>query len=358
MTYFDNLLWDGQQLTVGSKPGKRRDFSNFDKYHTFLQSSLRALADNMTSPARRFPYEFLSTASSGYDSTTVTVLAKQAGCTKVLCVDQARQGESDSGVPLTEFLGMTPISVSREAWRSLRFPELPFIAADSHGGDVFFKGAESALKGKVLLTGYHGDKMWEKVVHHDEHIVRGDQSGLSLTEYRLGIGMIHCPLTFWGVRQIADLNAISLSPEMAPWDVPGDYSRPICRRIVEGAGVPREMFGNKKKASWVTMIRNKGFLSEPSMEHYLEWLKANRAQWFRRGRIPPLRSRRADHLGLSWRQRLAASADGQVGWKLQALKKSGVRRVLGWVCETPPRLRRHIFPWAVEQQQKMYSRPF
>src|SRR2546428_5128411 len=70
-------------------------------------------------------------------------------------------------------------------------------------------------------------------------IVRGDQSGLSLSEYRLWAGFIHLPVPFLGVRQIGDVSALSRSSAMAPWDVPGAYSRPICRRIVETAGGPR-----------------------------------------------------------------------------------------------------------------------
>ena len=54
-------------------------------------------------------------------------------------------------------------------------PEPPFLSSDSHGGDVFYKGAESILGGKVLMTGYHGNKIWAKEAHHvDENIVRGN----------------------------------------------------------------------------------------------------------------------------------------------------------------------------------------
>src|SRR5262249_40534922 len=130
------------------------------------------------------------------------------------------------------------------AWSAAELPEPPFLASDAHGGDVFFKGAEQALRGKILLTGYHGDKIWDKhTTKLSPDIVRGDQSGLSLTEYRLTIGMLHCPVCFWGVRQIEEVNAISHRDEMAPWDLHNNYNRPICRRIVETAGVPREMFG-------------------------------------------------------------------------------------------------------------------
>ena len=36
---------------------------------------------------------------------------------------------------------------------------------------------------------------------------------------------------------------------MEPWRVHTNYDRPIPRRIAEEAGVPRELFGNKKRAA-------------------------------------------------------------------------------------------------------------
>jgi hypothetical protein len=69
-----------------------------------------------------------------------------------------------------------------------------------------------------------------------------------MTEFRLSAGFINCAVPFWGARHIHKVVAISRQPAMKPWDVPGDYSRPICRRIVESAGVPRDAFGRRKLA--------------------------------------------------------------------------------------------------------------
>lgn len=360
LTYFDNLVWNGRQLSTVPKPGKGRDFSSFSRYQDFLQSSLIAVAGNGQDPRRRSRYDLLSTASSGYDSSTVTVLARQAGATHVLCFDQARRGLQDSGEPLARLLGMTPIVVERSAWMPLELPEVPFVASDSHGGDVFFKGAESTLRNKVLLTGYHGDKVWAKQVHGtvDENIVRGDQSGLSLTEYRLTIGMLHCPVSFWGVRQIEKLHAISNSPEMKPWDVPGDYSRPICRRIVETAGVPRELFGQEKKASWVLIASSREFLSPSSTRDYFEWLRDRRWKFVTRGRMPPITDERLDAVERYVRQGFGRLYDpDKRTWYGDGLKKSGLIRITGRISESPTRLRRYTFPWALEHQRRAYPRP-
>jgi hypothetical protein len=353
LTYFDNLSWDGRTLTTTAKPGRGRDFSSFEKYEAFLDESMAALADNAASPAREHRYELLSTASSGYDSSTITVLAHRVGATRVLCFDQARRGLDDSGEPLARLLGMEPVVVPRSEWASAELPEPPFIAADSHGGDVFFRGAEALLRGKVLLTGFHGDKMWAKESKSaDENIVRGDQSGLSLTEYRLSTGTIHCQISFWGVRQIADLHRISNAPDMKAWDVPGDYSRPICRRIVESAGVPREMFGREKKASWVLLLRNRSFLSKPSLADYLDWIALQRAEWMRKGLLPPNIVRRFDRFELSARStcgRIAAATE-----KKGFVPGSLVTRVLWRLAEGPTYLRRYLFPWAIDRQMRKY----
>ena len=146
------------------------------------------------------------------------------------------------------------------AWISPRSPlvsrrnEIPFLAADAEGEDVCFAGAQDILPGRVLLTGFHGDKVWSPhTTALGENLVRTDLSGLS--EYRLWTGFIHCPVPFMTARQIRDIHAVSRSAEMQPWSVRGDYNRPICRRIVEGCGVPRGAFGVKKRAAAVLMSK-------------------------------------------------------------------------------------------------------
>jgi hypothetical protein len=359
LVYFDNLVWDGRALSLRPKPGLGRDFSNFARVGGFLKGSMQGMAENMASPARRFPYRMLTTASSGYDSSTVTVLAHQAGCESVVCVDHDRQGDDDSGEPLARVLGMKVISIKSHDWRKADLPEVAFLASDSHGGDVFFKGAEAALEGTVLFTGFHGDKMWDKHPKDvSENIVRGDQSGLSLAEYRLRAGFIHCPVPFWGVRQIRDMCAVSRSPELEPWDVPGDYSRPICRRIVEEAGVPRDMFGITKKATWVQFIGSREFMCESSVENYMDWLRANRADWFKRGRVPPIASMEVDRLELAGRYWFRLDSSASSHSKNGSHKLSFPARVRAAISERPTRLRRHVFPWAVEHARKSYVRPF
>jgi len=267
LTYFDNLVWDGQSLTVQRKPSRHRDFSTFARYRNFLESSLQLLSENLAAKQRRHLYRMLGTLSRGYDSPTVTTLARQVGCVEALSFDRSRRGDDDNGEVIARILGVRPLVVRRDAWQSMPLPEIPFIASTPTGGDVLFKGAEEHLAGRVLLTGFHGDKMWDTETKDlSEHIVRGDDSGVGITEYRLWVGFIHCAMPFWGVRQIRDVHAISHSPEMKAWNAgPPSYRRPICRRIVEEAGVPRELFGVHKRGMSVPLSRARA-VSDASLQ--------------------------------------------------------------------------------------------
>jgi hypothetical protein len=361
LTYFHNLVWNGRELMTRPKPRLHRDFSTFDQYASFMRATMQAIAANAAAPSRRRTYSLLSTLSSGYDSSTAAVLAREAGAPQVLSFEQARLGLNDTGEPLARALGLQTVVVPRSDWMSQPLPEVRFVASDSHGGDVFFSGAGAMLAGKVLLTGYHGDKAWAKDPHCplNDQIVRGDQSGLSLSEYRLDTGMLHCPIAFWGIRQIADINAISNSPDMRPWDVPGDYSRPICRRIVESAGVPRDAFGMEKKATWVLLQYSSNFLSPSSMQDYLQWLREHRGAWIRRGRVPPSLDRRVDKFELQVRTAFGRfGQDDPAAWYKALMRRTGLMRGVWRVAETPSRLRRFVFPWALAHRRRAYPRPF
>lgn len=287
LTYFKNLKWDGSTLVEVDKPNAERDFSTFTKYHEFLLSSIGRISDNVSAAGRRHPYQMLGTLSSGYDSTTNTVLAQEVGLQEAISFSEARSGDADDGKEIADILGIQLTLIPRDSWKSRDLAEVPFIAADAKGEDVYFGAAAGRLSGRVLLTGFHGDKVWGKETYTlDPTIVRGDRSGLSLTEYRLWTGFIHFPIPFMGVRQIREINAISNSPEMKPWDVPGNYSRPVCRRIVEGAGVPRNKFGMSKKAASVLFGASGDVLSPATRSALHEWLRSQSKLKPGQGKIP------------------------------------------------------------------------
>lgn len=347
ITMFGYVAWDGVKITYSSRKSVRRDFSTFACYESFLQENLKKLAHNIADPGRKHPYRFLATASSGYDSPAIAALARKAGCTDALCIDKDRFGKIENGDQVASYLGLNPICIARDAWRQLDGPEIFFLAADGTAEAVPLASAGANLSGRVLLTGYHGDKIWAKDTKDlSENIVRGDSSGLSLTEYRLWAGFIHCPITFWGVQQIGEINHLSNSEEMYPWDVTGDYSRPIPRRITELAGVPRDAFGIIKKAS---AVGSGEFLSPASLQAYRTWLARNRMEWLKRGRFPPPLSESYEHLA-----RKVSNTVESILHKTPLLWRLAPQNSL----DRPSRLRRYAFAWAVNEVSKRYRLHF
>jgi hypothetical protein len=332
--YFDNLDWDGTALRQVQKPGHGDDFSSFEGYYEFLRRAMGHVARNAADPARDRPLGLIGTMSSGYDSTTVSTLARDHGLERVICFDEARTHESDSGTEAARHLGLRPIVVRRDAWRRHRLPEVPFLAAEGGGEDRFFLEAQAHLRGKVLLTGYHGDKVWSKSPYGPDSLAphpqlkRGDRSGLTLTEFRLSAGFVHCPVPFWGARRIHEIVAISRQPAMKPWDVPGDYSRPICRRIVEGAGVPRGAFGRTKLAASVIEY----VLSDSSRPDYAAWCARHgiEGEWFDRIVRRAIRT-------------LPRAASGRVRFMFYGHRM--------------PTCRDFYFPWALERLGDLYRAP-
>jgi hypothetical protein len=116
-------------------------------------------------------------------------------------------------------------------------------------GEIVYEPLRGKLSRKLLVTGFHGDKVWDKNGVATPLIKReGNPSGTSLTEFRLSESFIHLPVPFIGATRHPEIKEIANSDEMRRYSVGGSYDRPIARRIVEEAGVNREMFGQSKKA--------------------------------------------------------------------------------------------------------------
>lgn len=366
LTYFHNLVWDGQHLQRIEKPVIRRDFSSFESYHDFLINSLQNVYLNGKNHLRKQPYNLLTTISTGYDSPTVTALAKKIDPNVDGFTFSKTFGTSnDDGSEIARHLKVELHSINADNWQTIAFPEIPHIAADCLGTEVQYTSAESILNNRILLTGFHGDVVWSKNKEDaSEKFVRTDQSGLSLTEYRLWVNFFHCPIPFWGARQSADIINISNQSIMNEWDIAGDYSRPICRRIVETSGVPRELFGRKKKAASNSPYAYTQFLTPHSMDSYLEWLQHNRTKFIQNPFARMLTNHSADQILHKLFKTMQSTAGklASMGYSVSALDH--LRKPLQWFVTLdwannadPPwvlPLRRYLFPWAVEMAKKMY----
>jgi hypothetical protein len=250
VVYFHNLIYDGESVSETEKPDTAPRFQAFDDYSEFLRCTAKKLGENMRDARREHRIEPLSTISSGYDSTTAAVVARHAGCSTAATLRTARSlvPRDDSGEEIATLLGLSCKSYDRTI-DDCQLEEA-FWAAAAWAQDVNLSSLEYPEPLCLLFTGFHGDKVWGREPHVDaDRLARGDSTGLGLCEFRLIRGILHCPVPFWGGRQAEALRRISNSAELAPWALNNDYDRPICRRIVEEAGVPRATFGIRKSAT-------------------------------------------------------------------------------------------------------------
>jgi hypothetical protein len=351
-TYFHNLKWDGTALVEVKKPDTVRDFTAFTSYRDFLSTSLGRITENIAANGREYPYRLLGTVSSGYDSAAVTALARSHGLREAISFTESRQGKADDGRHIAERLGIELTLISRAAWQSRHLAEVPFIAADAKGEDVYLSGAEHKLLGRVLLTGFQGGQLWAKEPSslQPAEIVRKDRSGTSLTEYRLWAGFIHLPGAFMGARQANDINRITKSSEMAAWDIPGNYSKPIPRRILEESGIPRNLFGVSKNAASVLFDARIDSLTAATSNEYYKWLRRdlNGKRSYTGGRL-------LERFQLPYRivLRGVRKAARMAPKPLRSSGEQLTRRLED--LERNLNLFRHTFPWAIEKAKERYG---
>jgi hypothetical protein len=259
--YFENLvIGPDLAITVRRKPAAP-SFKGFADYRAHLARVVEATLDNARDPLRPNPYRPLATISQGYDSPACATIAREAGCREAVTHGHARRAfgvvDSDSGAEIAKALNMAITITDRAAYLQrddLVTPEAEFFCHGLEGSDVNYLAFEPRMQHRVLFTGCHGDTMWEKQKVPSAVIKRGDLDGGSLGEYRRRVDFIHLPLPYVGALRHHDVVAISNTAEMAPYSLGGDYDRPIPRRILEEAGVPRGAFGQAKKATTLSFF--------------------------------------------------------------------------------------------------------
>ncbi len=246
VTWFDNLEYRGDSLRPVAKVDTTPRFAGFDDYYAFLLDTAERLAANMTDAARANKVTPLTTVSSGYDSCAAAVIAKHAGCTQAVTIRQAVSfwRGSDSGEHVAGRLGLSCDTYDRGA---KGYPdEVAVWAGCGYANLLNWTLFDYPQPLSLLFIGCCGDRVWSRE-RLDGPLLIDNWDDLGMCEFRLIAGMMQCPVAFWGLRRSEDIREITFSPEMAPWTVGGDYDRPIPRRIVEQAGVPRGSFAVRKK---------------------------------------------------------------------------------------------------------------
>ena len=229
---------------------------DYRSYARLLREGTQAILANGADRARKRPYAPLVPLSRGYDSTAAAVLAKSAGCKDAFAFEDPRRPnpKRDSGASNARFfLDMRCSAHSR--WQYLAIDraveaEFGYLAASCRAP---LAGVEAELPGKILLVGETGDVIWEPAGAKAANAMSKSWSrralGISPIEFRLRVGFQMFTPASIAARHHAAIHAITTSAEMRPWTVGGDYDRPLARRIVEEAGVPRDQFATRKAAS-------------------------------------------------------------------------------------------------------------
>ncbi|MDP2275501.1 MAG: hypothetical protein Q8K32_32435 [Archangium sp.] len=249
---------------------KPHEFRDFTDYRGQLNGALTSLWKNATDSRRARPMRAVGSASRGYDSGTVLAMVQPIVATPMISWTAQKSNtrvpelvqklmktnlSDDDGSEVAARLGATPrylnldfskISAEMEAWcwaTAQISPELAFHAllteADSHDVPTIF------------FAGHAGDGVWElglSEIMQTGQIIRGAQSGYALIEARARYGVVECSAPYLFSRSVGAIHRVSGLPEMSHWQLKNGYDRPICRRILEEAGVRREAFGWGKKA--------------------------------------------------------------------------------------------------------------
>jgi hypothetical protein len=257
-------LCDGT-MNVRSRTFARR-FADFADYKGYLLETLSAVFENGSSPLRRRPLRPITTVSSGYDSAACAALAATLGCREALTLQTGRSGRPDTGLAVGRALGLEVHEFERvcEGAPITRYDEAEFLATGMGGEDLPFAAFEPALQGRIVLTGFYGGRIWK--AEPNAALARDDLSGSSLIEFRLRTGFVSLPVLFIGCARAAEIRRIGLSDEMAAWRLSTDYDKPVLRRIVEEAGVPRHLFGQRKEAASSLVFQQSHLLSRPTWQ--------------------------------------------------------------------------------------------
>jgi hypothetical protein len=264
-----------------------RHYTDFADYRGYLLKTLRGMFENGASRQRRAALRPIASVSSGYDSNAGAALAAALGCQQALTLRNARNGHADSGQSVGEALGLEVLEFERpsEGAKVAAHDEAEFVATGMGGEDIALAAFEPALRGRILLTGFHGDKVWDPELRPNAVLARGDLSGSSLAEFRLRVGFVHVPVPFIGALRHDEVRQVGLSEEMAPWRIGTSYDRPIPRRVLEEVGVPRGLFGQTKKAASMLIFQKASIFSRPTQLELQEfaWSRGETsARWAQR----------------------------------------------------------------------------
>ena len=262
---FDNLRVNCDLSVEHVRKPMAPGFDDYKGYIAYLTRTLESAFSNAGTDVRRVRYAPLATCSTGYDSAASAALARDLGCRTAVTLRTSREDGADSGLAVGRALGMQVHEVERTD-RAESFESVAdFLSTGMGGEDYCYSRFAGFLNRRLLLTGFHGDKMWDVHAKPNTVLARGDISGNSLQEYRLRLDFIHVPVPMIGARRHTEVTVISRSAEMEPFRIGTDYDRPIPRRVLEERGIPRGSFGQRKKAASLLLFLRPTLIPKPAL---------------------------------------------------------------------------------------------
>jgi hypothetical protein len=257
--------------------------SDYGEYVGRLEGMIAAIVANAADSMRKHArYRPVVTLSRGYDCNALAVLLRRHGAREA--VTFARP--DDDGTEVGERLGYTVTRYDRLGFRSLRGGVEAEFLAIPWGSDVVMATCQAQLEGAMLVTGRPGDLLLSTKAPAAPGLYGArinPLAGASLTEFRLRVGFLQLAPFYHGALHPGSIHRISVSPAMTPWSIGGYYDRPIARRILEEAGISRELFGQHKAAGGHFLVRQANEMSADSVSDFRDFLQtmpsASRRRW-------------------------------------------------------------------------------
>ena len=282
---------DGE-LKLSIIPKKlHRNFVDFKDYFDSISDVCRKIRLNGLDEHRTRTYELAATASSGYDSSACAAVLKAVGCDTLMAFKGGFYDE-DSPVEIARQLGYSDIIerghkvyLDMDCCKDAEF----FVCGDI-GVYMQFSAFEDDFAGHIVSIGTSGSYIWDKDGDVNPESKRSGYdfytANLSFSENALIRGYIVLPLPLYASTAVQSIQKISNMPEMKPWTLHTNYDRPICRRILETAGVDGSLFGHKKYGAGFALSKNftlkqiKPKMSRQGYENFVEWLnKKGNNRW-------------------------------------------------------------------------------
>lgn len=260
-----------------------RDFVNYTDYFDSLLTVCRKIKENGEDSSRKHPYRLAATASSGYDSSACATMLHHAGCDTLMTFKGGHYNE-DSAVKIAKQIGYQNIIERghQDYKKKAGLIDAEFFVCGDIGVYLQFSAFEEDFADHMVSIGTSGSYIWDKEGDVNPESKRSGYdfytANLSFSEHAMIKGYIILPIPLYASTAVQSIQKVTNLPEMEPWTLHTDYDRPICRRILETAGVDGALFGHVKYGAGFALSKNftlkqiRSKMSEEGYAAFTKWL--------------------------------------------------------------------------------------